>query len=244
MLLLVVAIVVGFAAGRLRAPQGARAPRLRFEWLPLLGIGAAGNLLAYVLDGTPATLALAASLAVLLGFVGVNTHVTGILVIGLGLLLNLVAVSVNNGMPVRAGALVAAGVVERTEVDTLEFRGPRHLETSADTVPVLGDVLPLPVGGEVLSFGDLLVVFGAADAVRELARRRRPAWSAQERADYRSTMTQMRVVQDWGTAPSGDPDSGSQSSAKPEPRAPAAIDLTSPRAVPRARPLVAATQSK
>ena len=38
---------------------------------------------------------------------------------------------------------------------------------------MLGDVLPVPLSHEVLSFGDLIVVLGAADAVRELSRRRR-----------------------------------------------------------------------
>ena len=42
-----------------------------------------------------------------------NRHITGVAVVGVGLLLNLVAVAVNGGMPVRASALVAAGVVER-----------------------------------------------------------------------------------------------------------------------------------
>jgi hypothetical protein len=242
-LLLVVAIVVGFVAGRVRAPAGARVPRIRFDWVPLLGIGAAGNVLAYVLDGTAATLALTASLALLLAFVGVNAHVTGVLVIGLGLVLNLVAVVLNNGMPVRGGALVAAGVVEAEGLDTLSFRGPRHLETSADAIPVLGDVLPLPIGGEVLSFGDLLVVFGAADAVRELARRRRPGWSVQQREDYVATMTATKLVQDWGTAPSGDPDSGFQCSANPERTAPAIMDDLSEPAT-GSRDLVAASHSR
>ncbi len=225
MLLLVVAVLVGFVAGRLRSPAGARTPRIRFEWIPLLGIGAGLNLVAYVLDGTAATLALAASLALLLGFVGVNTHVTGLLVIGLGLLLNLVAVVVNNGMPVRGGALVAAGVVDEGELATTTFAGPRHLETSADTLPVLGDVLPLPVGGEVMSFGDLLVVFGAGDALRDLARRRRRRWSAEARDDYRSAMGQMSVVRAWGEDHTSSGPPGAPGAAPTAP-APVRIDLT------------------
>lgn len=181
MLLLAVAVAVGVLAGVARPPLGARTPRPRFTWLPLLGGGAVLNLAAYLLDGTAATFALMASLVLLLGFVGVNPHVTGVAVIGLGLLLNLVSVVLNDGMPVRGGALVAAGVVDETDLEGTTFVGPRHLETSADTIPVLGDVLPvpLPIAPEVLSFGDLIVVVGAADAVRDLARRRhRPARAA------------------------------------------------------------------
>lgn len=202
-------------------------------------MGAFGTALAQLLSDDLAVLALAASLAVLLAFVAANAHLTGVVVIGCGLLLNLVALVVNNGMPVRGDALVAAGVAEASELDTLSFAGPRHLETSTDVLGVLGDVVPIPLAGEVVSFGDLIIVVGAADAVRELARRRRPAWSAAERQGYRSTMTQLKAVHDWGTAPSGAPVSGSQNSAKPDRTAPDTIDLTrSPRSL-RSRPLVA-----
>lgn len=242
--LLVVAVLGGLAAGRLWRPIGARGVRLHVRRLALLAVGAFGTAAAQLLDGDAATLALAGSLAVLLAFVAANAHITGVLVIGCGLVLNLAAVVLNNGMPVRGGALVAADVVERSELATTSFGGARHLETSSDRLAVLGDVLPIRLAREVLSFGDLMVVAGACDAVRELTRRRRPAWAAARRQDYRSTMTQLRAVQHWGTAPSGDPDSGSQCSAKPDLTAPDTIDLTSASAIRRSRPLVAATHNK
>jgi Family of unknown function (DUF5317) len=238
-LLLVVAVLGGLAAGSLRPPVGAHGARLHLTRLPLLGAGAGGTALAHLLTGDLATLAMGLSLALLLAFALANSHLTGVVVIGLGLLLNLVAVVLNNGMPVRGGALVAADVVDRVDLATTELTGPRHLETPHDRLGVLGDVLPMPIGREVLSFGDLIVVAGAADAVRELARRRRRTWTLEERETYESTTTQLRAVHDWGTAPSGAPESGSQYSAKPDRTAPAAIDLTSPAATPGSRPLVA-----
>lgn len=239
-----VAVLGGLAAGLLRPPIGARGVRLHLRRLPILAVGALGSALAQQLDGDLATLALAGSLALLLAFVAANAHATGVAVIGCGLLLNLVAVVLNNGMPVRGSALVAADVVEESQLSTTSFAGPRHLETGSDRLAVLGDVLPLPLVREVVSFGDLIVVLGAADAVRELARRRRASWSAAERAAYRSTMTQLSAVQDWGTAPSAAPDSGSQYSAKPDLSAPDTIDLTKAPLTRRPRPLVAATHSK
>ena len=226
--LLVVAVLGGLAAGRLRQPMGARGVRLRLRRLPLLAVGAFGTALSQLLDGDLATVALGASLAALLGFVAANAHITGVLVIGCGLLLNLVAVVLNNGMPVRGGALVAAGVVDEDELVSTSFSGPRHLETSSDRLAVLGDVLPVPLAKEVLSFGDLIVVAGAADAVRELARRRQRAWGTSRRQDYRSAVTQLSVVEHY---------------AKPDLTVPDSIDLTSAPAAPGARPLVAATQS-
>lgn len=199
--LLVFAVLGGLAAGRLRRPLGARAVRLQLSRLPLLALGAFGTALSQALDGGVATVALAGSLTVLLAFVACNAHVTGVLVLGCGLLVNLVSVVANNGMPVRGEALVVAGVVEEGELATTTFAGPRHLETGSDRLGVLGDVLPVPVTHEVLSFGDLIIVAGATDAVRELSRRRRRAWPATERRDYRSTMAQLSVVENLGSRP-------------------------------------------
>jgi hypothetical protein len=242
--LLVVAVLAGLAAGWLRQPIGARGARIHIRRLPLLALGAFGSALAQLLEDDAATLALGASLAVLLSFVAANAHLTGVLVIGCGLLLNLVAVVLNGGMPVRGEALVSAGVVEQGELATTTLRGARHLETRADSLAVLGDVLPVPVTREVLSFGDLIILAGTADAVRDVARRRRRSWGATQRQDYRSTITQLSAVQHWGTAPSGAPVSGSQCSAKPDITVPDTIDLTSAPAVRRSRPLVAANHTK
>lgn len=244
MVLLVVAVLGGLAVGRLHEPLGAHARRLELQRLPLLAIGAAGHVAAHLLEDDLATTAMGASLAMLLGFAGSNVHVTGIAVIGVGLLLNLVSVVLNNGMPVRGDALVAAEVVEPEELATIGFTGPRHLETPSDRLGVLGDVLPLPMARQVMSFGDLIVVVGAADALRELGRRRRPSWSAARREGYALAMTQASVAHDWGAAPSGAPVVASQYSENPDASAPAAVDLTSEAAIDRAPALVAATHSR
>lgn len=244
MLLLVVAVLGGLAAGSLRQPLGARGVRLHLSRLPLLAVGAAGTALAHLVAGDLAAVVMGLALAVLLAFVLANSHVTGIVVIGLGLLLNLIAVVMNNGMSVRGEALVAAGVVDRAHLASAELSGPRHLESDQDHLAVLGDALPLPIGHEVLSFGDLIVVAGAADAVRELARRRRRTWTSEERLAYESATTQLRAVHDWGMAPRGAPDAASQNSEKPDRSAPAAIDLTRPAESADSRSLVAATHSR
>jgi hypothetical protein len=243
-LVLVLAVVVGLAAGWVRPPLGARGLRLTIVRLPLLVAGALGTAISQAVGSDAGTLVLGLSLGVLAAFAASNTHVTGIAVMGLGLVLNLAAVVLNDGMPVRPAALVAAHVVDRAELPTVELAGPRHLETPRDRLPVLGDVLPLPLAREVLSFGDLMILVGTADAVRDLARRRRRRWSRVDRVDYESAMTQLRVVHDWGAAPRGAPTSGSQYSAKPEVEAPTTIDLTSDHPTPGARPLVQASHSR
>jgi hypothetical protein len=234
---LALAVAVGAVAGVLRRPGGCHLVRPRVEQVGLLGLGAALNALSVLLSGPPAVAALLASLAVLIAVAVANRHLTGVAVVGVGLLVNLVAVAVNGGMPVRAGALEAAGIEGTVLSD------PRHLETAGDPLPVLGDVLPVPVAREVVSFGDLIVVLGAADAVRELSRRRGRARATVQRP---ARTTKARLDQVWGTAPSGAPVSATQCSAYPDLTAPVQIDLSSaePASEPISEPeLVAASHS-
>lgn len=226
MLVLVAAVLIGLLAGAARPALGARSARIRVAWLPLLALGAVGTAASHLVPADLATVVMGTSLAALLVFALANAHVTGVVVIGVGLLLNLASLVINNGMPVRGEALVAAHIVDASDLATVDLVAPRHLETGADRFGVLGDVLPVPAAHAVMSFGDLIVIAGVIDALRELARRRRRAWTGDERVTYESTMTQLKAVHDWGKAPSGAPDSGSQYSAKPDLTAPATIDLT------------------
>ena len=237
-----IAVLIGLALGLSRRPAGVHASRPHVDHIPLLGAGALLNAVAAVLDDSAAAIALAASLAVLIAVALVNRHITGIAVVGVGLLVNLVAVAVNEGMPVRAGALVRAGVVDAQDVATTTFDGARHLETDRDALGVLGDVLPIPIAHEVMSFGDLIVILGAADAVRELSRRRARRPVAVPSTDYATTAAS--ALQVWGLAPSPRPVSASQCSEKPEAVAPATIDLDSEAARADSPDLVAASHTR
>lgn len=242
--MLVAAVLIGLSAGLARPALGARSARIRITWLPLLALGAIGTAASHLVPTDLATVVMGVALGTLLVFALGNAHVTGIVVIGAGLLLNLVSVVINNGMPVRAEALVAARIVDPSELSTVKMVAPRHLETDADRLGVLGDVLPIPVARTVMSFGDLIVIAGVMDALRDLARRRRPAWSGDDRVTYDSTMTQLKAVHDWGTAPSGAPDSGSQYSAKPDLTDPVTIDLTREERTDGARSFEVANHSR
>jgi hypothetical protein len=239
---LAVAIVIGLAMGVGRRPAGAHATRAHVEHIPLLGVGAVLNGIAALLDGSDAAIALAASLAVLIAVAAANRYITGVAVVGVGLLVNLASVAVNEGMPVRAGALVRAGVVAEGAIATTTFDGARHLESDRDALGVLGDVLPIPITHEVLSFGDLIVVLGAGDAVRELSRRRARVPVVVLRTDY--TTTAERALQLWGLAPSPRPVSATQCSENSEVDAPATIDLDKEAAAASSPELVAASHTR
>lgn len=244
MVLLVIAVVIGLIAGVARPPAGIHSVRPQVEQIPLLGLGALLNASAVLLDGSTATLCMAASLAVLIAVAMANRHITGVLVVGLGLLVNLAALAVNGGMPVRPDALVAAGIVEADELATTTTSGPRHLETDADALGVLGDVLPVPFAREVMSFGDLIVVLGAGDAVRELSRRRaRREADAPAYAGVAAIAT-TRVDQLWGTAPSPRPVSATQYSENPDADTPERIDLDREAAAVRSFTELVASQSR
>lgn len=155
---------------------------------PLRGIAVLGG--AVVLQAVPQVLTdvggnvglacVLGSYALLLGFAIANIRLVGMPVVLVGLLLNVVVIGVNGGMPVRAEAIRA--VDRDVRLETLDFGAKRHLEDGSDRLTILGDVLPVPPISQVVSFGDLILAFGVGDVVFRLLkpagalrhRRRRP----------------------------------------------------------------------
>jgi hypothetical protein len=239
-LLLVVAGAGGLIAGRARRPAGGHGAHPHVRRWRLLALGALLAVVATLLHGDVAVLCSALSIAALAVFAGTNRNVTGLAVAGLGLVLNLAAVVLNNGMPVRAEALRDSRAV-RGHVDRSDVRSPRHLETGSDGFGWLGAIVPVPGVHDVVSFGDLIVLVGVFDAARELARRRTPLPAVGDDVDElfpippraagagtsggataqlddpasSDATTAASADQDWGAAPSAAPESGSQCSAKP-----------------------------
>ena len=154
----------------------------------------------------------------------------------------------NGTMPVDPDALVAAGMADAADRDRIEVTGARHVLEDDDHLTFLADIIPVPWAGRVVSFGDLIVLVGVADTVaNQLCRRRRrrplPAGAqaallsiappipappglelraADRPAQTRPNQTRTATpAQDWGTAPSPSPVSGSQYSASPLASAPA-----------------------
>lgn len=205
MLLIGVALIVGLIAGRLVPPGPRHQAGVSARWLALLPIGLLLAMLATRFDGTLAIVTGVAGFATLAAFTFRNLHLAGMGVLTVGLALNLLAVVVNGGMPVRPEALVAADVVGADQLDQIDLAGYRQLETADDPLPILGDVIPLPIGRSVVSVGDLIIAFGAADLVGNLTRRRRRAAGEQEaRADLRHWLPPEEVA----IASEGGPDLG------------------------------------
>jgi hypothetical protein len=167
-----VAIVAGIVIGLVRGGRFERLAEASFRLWPLLILGiVVQGAAAFTADG--AVPLILASYALLLAFTAVNLVHAGMGVVFVGIALNLVVIGVNGGMPVRAEAIVAAGIVEHEQIPSLEFGSKRHLETDDDRLTVLGDIIPVPVAEEVLSFGDLAMSVGVAAVLVNLLRRRR-----------------------------------------------------------------------
>jgi len=109
------------------------------------------------------------SYAGLSAFAVANIRLVGMPVVLIGLVCNLAVITVNGGMPVEREAIVEAGVATDAEIDHLDFGAKRHLE-DGDRLMVLGDIVPVSVTSEVLSFGDLILAFGVADVIFRLLR--------------------------------------------------------------------------
>jgi uncharacterized protein DUF5317 len=100
-------------------------------------------------------------------FVVANRRLPGMVLIGVGVLLNVIAISANGGvMPASAAALDQAGLPSRTSsyANSALVEDPR--------VPFLGDVFAIPEPfplHNVFSVGDVAIALGAAIAIHGLS---------------------------------------------------------------------------
>ncbi len=166
----VAALVAGVVFGLLAGGRPSNVSRRSLELVWLLALSVGVQVAAETLDVSDRVgLAM-----VLVSYVGLaafaiaNTRLVGMPVVLVGLLCNLVVISLNGGMPVEADAILAARAATADELDTIDFGAKRHLATDDDVLTELGDVIPVRLTREVLSFGDLILAFGIADVIFRL----------------------------------------------------------------------------
>lgn len=163
---LVLGIVVGFATGG----RLSNISRRTLELVWLLVLSALLQVAAEALDVSD-TVGLALVLVSYVGlaaFAVANIRLVGMPVVLVGLLCNLVVITANGGMPVREDALLASRAVTAEKIGSLDFGAKRHLEDGDDVLTFLGDIVPVRVTEEVLSFGDLIIAIGIADVIFRL----------------------------------------------------------------------------
>lgn len=164
---LLVFVVVALIVGLMRGGSLASLAETRVRWLILLFEGLVVQLAFDIWD--PPGLTATGGLAVLLlsntavgAFLLLNRRIPGMLLVGLGLLLNTVVITANQAMPVSPSAASVAGLDAPPSIsDDL-----KHERLDSDTrLGWLGDVIPIPGVQEVLSLGDIVLALGAARVV-------------------------------------------------------------------------------
>ncbi|HEX2850321.1 MAG TPA: DUF5317 family protein [Acidimicrobiales bacterium] len=173
MIYIVVAVVGGVLVGVATGGRLANLGEAPFRIWPALAVGVGLQIAANAMRGGTGLALVLASYVLLLVFAAANLARVGMGLVLVGIAMNVVAIAVNGGMPVRGEAIVAAGIASRREIPTIEFGSKRHLETPDDRLTFLGDIIPIGLGpGEVLSFGDLVMAVGIADVIVHLMRQR------------------------------------------------------------------------
>lgn len=163
-----VAVVVGLALGLLTGGRLEHLGDRRFRAVPLLGAGLVVQFTSGWLGEALTVPLVVVSYVLLIAFAAANLAVVGMGVVLVGLAMNFTTIAWNGGMPVRPEAIVAAGIADWDEVDQLDMHRKRHLERPGDDLMVISDIIPVPVLGEVLSFGDLVMSVGVADVLVHL----------------------------------------------------------------------------
>jgi len=170
---LVLAVIIGFAAGLIRRGRLRSILGVRIASLPLLalaiGIGFATDQFDLPQPGWWAFAGLVAALI----FTIRNLMIVGMAVIGVGIIVNLVPIVLNGATPVRAEALVEAGMVETGDLDRVVVSGARAIADEDTRLGWLGDTIPIAVADQVVSFGDLIMLIGVANTIANLMLRRR-----------------------------------------------------------------------
>ena len=189
MVLTIAVILLGLLIGRLR---GGRLRNLSDwhvnSWRVLLAAVAAWVALE-LFGADDVWLAVAAILgAMWFGFR--NLHLTGMPIVLIGLGLNLVPIALNGHIPTRVDSLLIADVTTPEDLARLDLTGGRQFETSDDLLPQLGDIIPIPVTQQVLSFGDLIALAGLATiAANAMQSRGTKATGKKDDADESSAHT-------------------------------------------------------
>lgn len=180
-LALVTGAVIGLAAGG--RPRFVVHHRIRAWWLVLLGFGLQVATDHLNVGGWGTAMVLVGAVA-LLAFAALNPGLVGIGVVAVGVAANALVIAVDNGMPVRTSAVVAAQLATAAQAPTLNYGYRHHEQRPSDRLIPLTDIIPVPPFREVVSFGDLILAVGVSATIARLLQ---PAPRHSYRSDDRAT---------------------------------------------------------
>src|SRR6185369_8321886 len=137
-----------------------RTTRVR-KW-PLGALGLAFAVLPWIGDPSRTTALVAIGWALLIAFAIFNWRLTGMSIVAIGLACNLAVLLANQAMPVRAESVVRAGIADEASVATAQLGPARRLAEPGDRLEPLTAIVPLSALGMVVTFGDLIALFGCS----------------------------------------------------------------------------------
>ncbi|HEV3495870.1 MAG TPA: DUF5317 family protein [Actinomycetes bacterium] len=167
--LLVVAAAVAVGLARGGALRSLRSHGVKAVWLGIACLAVQASLVVLPMPGLGGFVLLVAALATLLGIARANGRLAGVPLLALGLLLNLIVVLANVGMPVPAATLERAGI-------TLEQPAPdrpdaKHvLQRGGTRLGLLGDRLAVRPLRTVTSYGTVIELAGLFLLLQHLVR--------------------------------------------------------------------------
>lgn len=176
---LLAVLVVSVVIGVTRGGKLANASEIYARGWALLFIAFGMQVVGSLLPNDAARLAttlIMLSYVMLLVTVWLNRRHPGALLAGMGVTMNFVVIALNRGMPVSQEAILLAGGSGDATLD-----GKHVLLTAESWLPFLADVIPLP--GEVISVGDVLLGIGIGVFIEYQMRRPRPLFRKASRTE-------------------------------------------------------------
>lgn len=151
------AVAVGLARGGTLGHL--RDHGIKAAWLAVGCLAVQASVVVLPVPGLGGVVLLVAALATLLGIARTNARLAGVPLLALGLILNLVVVLANVGMPVRAETLERAGIgVEQPVPDRPDAK--HVLERGGTRLGLLGDRLAVRPLRTVTSYGTVIELAG------------------------------------------------------------------------------------
>ena len=161
-MLTLLVIIAGLLVGLARGGQVSNIRGIQVHWWPLILIGLGLQVLADRFDvPAPVSVSVIGSFLVIVAAAR-NLHIKGVGIALFGSVLNLLVLVANGHVPTRLESLVAVGKVEEG-IDPERVLGVGtlgELETDDTRLAFLGDIVPVPLFDDVISFGDLIVMAG------------------------------------------------------------------------------------
>lgn len=168
-----VAVALGLLIGFITRGRLSNINRRALRGWVLLAAGIVTQAAAGRVGGPePTTTLVVISYVLLLGFAAVNLHLAGMGVVIVGMVANAAVIGLNDGMPIRPAAVVAAGLATPDQAERMRADVKRRPEREGDRLVLLADIVPVRPLREVVSFGDLAIGVGVADVIVHLMRPR------------------------------------------------------------------------